>query len=84
MRIYGFDWDEYNLEHISRHGVRDYEVEEVILFGNPISQRSRDNTYVAYGVTQDGRYLLIVFVTKAHSLIRAITARDMTNREKHN
>ncbi|MFC1621293.1 BrnT family toxin [Candidatus Omnitrophota bacterium] len=84
MWIYGFDWDGRNLEHISRHGVRDYEVEEVILFGRPIFQRSKDNTYMAFGVTQDGRYLLVVFATKAYGLIRVITARDMTGREKHN
>ena len=84
MRIYGFDWDERNLEHISRHGVRDYEAEEVTLFRRPIFQRSRDNAYVAFGVTQDARYLLVVFVTKGHGLIRVITARDMTGRERHN
>lgn len=84
MRIHGFDWDEQNLEHIARHGVRDYEVEEVILFGNPVFQKSRNGTYVAFGVTQDGRYLLVVFVAKGYGLIRIITARDMTDREKHN
>lgn len=51
MRIYGFDWDEQNLEHIGKHGVRDYEVEEVALFGKPIFQKSLDNTYVAFGIT---------------------------------
>ena len=84
MRIYGFDWDERNLEHISEHGVRDYEAEEAILYGSPIFSRSRNQTRVAFGVTQGGRYLLIVFVKKAHGIIRVITARDMTYREKHN
>lgn len=60
------------------------KLKRVILFGNPIFQRSRNNTYVVFGVTQDGRYLLVVFVTKGSGLIRVITARDMTDREKHN
>jgi len=84
MRIHGFDWDEQSLEHIARHGVRDYEAEEVILFGKPVFQKSRDGIYVAFGVTQEGRYLLVVFVAKGHGLIGVITARDMTGREKHN
>ncbi len=84
MRIYGFDWDKENLGHIDKHGVRDYEVEEVILFGKPIFQKSRDNTYVAFGITQDGRYLLVVFIARGHGLIRSVTARGMTDREKHN
>jgi len=84
MRINRFDWDEQNLEHVARHGIRDYEVEGAILFGRPIFQRSKNNTYVAFGVTQDGRYLLVVFVTKGCGLIRVITARNMTDREKHN
>ncbi len=49
--------DEQNLEHVGKHGIRDHEAEEAILFGNPIFQKSRKSTYVAFGVTQDGRYL---------------------------
>ncbi len=84
MRINGFDWNGQNLGHIGRHGVQDYEVEEVILFGRPIFQKSHNNRYLASGVTQSGRYLLVVFIVKEHSIIRVITARDMTDKEKHN
>ena len=84
MRINGFDWDEQNLEHIARHGVRDYEVEEVMLFGKPIFQRSHNNRYLALGITQNGRYLVVVFIVKRQRIIRVVTARDMTDKEKHN
>ena len=82
MKIYDFDWDEINLEHIAEHDVEDYEVEEVILFNKPIYRKGRKNNYLAYGVTEEGRYLFIVFSTKGHGLIRIITARDMDKKER--
>ena len=84
MRINGFDWDEENLGHIARHGVWDYEVEEAVLFGRPVFQKTHSNRYLAHGITQNGRYLLVVFIVKGSGIIRVITARNMTNKEKHN
>ena len=84
MQIYGFDWDRRNLEHIQIHAVEDYEAEEVIVSKRTIHSKGRDGTYVAYGVTTDGRYLLVVFITKGKGLIRVITARNMSEREKRN
>ena len=81
-QIRDFEWDAANVGHISRHSVRDYEVEYAILLDKPAYSRGRDDTYIAYGVTDEGRYLFIVFVVKEHGLIRVITARDMIKREK--
>lgn len=82
MRIHSFDWDEKNENHIAEHGTAVFEVEEAILFGKPFYQRSREGKYVAYGVTEEGRYLFIVFVIKGGGRIRVISARDMTEKEK--
>jgi hypothetical protein len=82
MYIDDFEWNDSNIEHIGDHGLQDYEVEEVILFGKPIYLKGRDNTYYAYGVTENGRYLFIVFKTKASATIRVITARDMVHKER--
>ena len=82
MYIDDFDWDDDNIEHIGDHGIQDYEVGEVILFDRPIYRRGRDNTYYAYGVTENGRYLFIVFRVKGSANIRVITARDMAYKEK--
>ena len=84
MRINGFKWDDNNLEHIDGHNIHDYEVEEAILFDKPIYEKSRNDSFIAYAVTEDGRYIFIVFAVKEGNLIRVITARDMTEREKHN
>jgi uncharacterized DUF497 family protein len=76
-----FEWDEYNLEHIARHNV-DQDEAEAVLDNNPLILRTADDKYLAYGQTDEGRYLLVVFVRKPQSLIRIISARDLTGDEK--
>ncbi|MDD5477714.1 MAG: BrnT family toxin [Candidatus Omnitrophica bacterium] len=83
IQISNFDWDEQNLEHIHNHFVKDYEVEDVLLFDEPIYYRRKENKYCAFGISNGGRYLFIVFVVKDTGLIRVITARNMTNTEKN-
>jgi len=68
--------------HIAEHGVSIFEVEEAIVFSRPYYQRSRNGKYVAYGVSDEGRHLFIVFVIKGSGWIRVISARDMVEREK--
>ena len=82
MRINSFHWDEKNENHISEHGAAIFEVEEAILFSRPFYQRSREGRYIVYSVTEEGRYLFIVFVLKDGGRIRVISARDMTEKEK--
>ncbi len=38
--------------------------------------------YLIYGATDSGRYLFIVGIKKERGVFRAITAREMTEREK--
>lgn len=82
MYIQIFDWDEINENHILDHGVTISEVTEAILFCRPLYQRGRENKYITYVITEDGRYLFVVFVIKGSGRIRVITARDMTKKEK--
>ncbi len=83
MHIHSFDWDEKNENHIAEHGIATSEVEEAVLFRKPFYQRTREGKYIAYAITEDGRYLFIVFVLKDITRIRVISARDMTEKEKH-
>ena len=82
MNIRTFDWDEKNENHIAEHGISILEVEEAVLFRKPFYQRTREGKYIAYAVTEDGRYLFIVFVLKGSTRIRVISARDMNEKEK--
>lgn len=81
VRIGRFDWDDSNAEHIQRHGVEPTEAEEVLRH-QPQVRGGRQGTYLAWGRTAVGRYLLVVFVRRRKGLLRVVTARDMSAREK--
>lgn len=81
MSPYRFWWDELNIEHVADHGVEPYEAEEVI-DDDPLVVRAGKDRYAAYGQTDGGRYLLVVYAVKSHQRVRVITARDLTSAEK--
>jgi len=90
IRFTGFEWDEYNEEHIAKRNVTPDEVEAC--FFNPYiwkrKKRSkarvivREQRYYLYGQTDGGRYLFIVFELYEGGIVRPISARDMENGEK--
>ena len=83
----GFEWDSGNLEKSRlKHGVSPYESEEVF-FNQPLVVADDDDhfddepRYFTLGQTNQGRLLFVVFTVR-HSLIRVISARDMTRKER--
>ena len=83
MYIRDFEWDVENKVHIWEHSVDTLEAEEVFI-DKPVYQKTIDGKYIAFGISVEGRYLFVVFFLKGKGLIRVVTARDMTDREKHN
>ena len=83
MKIENITWDEDTADHISRHAVSPEEVEEVLFNDSelPRIMRGKGNRYLVYGMTNAGRFLLVVLII-ANRKTRIITARDMTDREK--
>ncbi len=81
MRIEGFDWDNKNESHISKHNVLPYEVEEVF-YEDTIFLSNKESKIIALGKTFSGRYLFVVFAKKEKGYVRVITSRNMTDREK--
>ncbi len=81
MLFKAFEWDDGNFEHILRHNVIPDEVEEACA-NKPHIRKTIEERYLVYGVTDSGRYLFIVGINKGRGIFRAITARDMTEREK--
>ena len=81
MQEHEFWWDDDNIAHIANHGVEPYEAEEVMI-NMPWLKRSGDGKYLAYGQTDAGRFLLVVFAPKPGNRLRVVTARDMTSSEK--
>ncbi len=81
MIFKAFEWDDGNTEHILRHNVTPDEVEDACINKSHV-RKTIDSRFLVYGITEAGRYLLIVGINKGRGVFRAITARDMTDREK--
>lgn len=87
--IVGFDWDSGNdTKSAAKHDVSGSEAEEVF-FNQPLlvvgdSAHSQDEVRLhALGVTHSGRRLQITFTLRGGgTLIRVISARDMSERER--
>ena len=86
MRIDGFQWDEVNaIKNVVRHDVYPDEIEEAF-YNRYRLRKTRSDRYFLYGVTDSGRYLFVLFLikkTNRRSLVRVISARDMTRKEKN-
>jgi uncharacterized protein len=83
MPVTYFEWDDDNEDHVAGHGVDPSEAEEVIRRQH-LEEEGRGDLRLAWGTTAFGRYLLVVFAPKGGGILRVITARDMSPREKKN
>ena len=88
-KIEGFDWDEGNSrKSLDKHSVNQREAEEVfqdarLLILDDDKHSQREPRFQAYGVTADGRKLCVAFtLRKSETLIRVVSARDMSRRER--
>lgn len=79
--------DKFTIKIQEKHNLTIDEVEDALLSG-AIFRRARrgrvrgENVYVAYGKTNSGRYLFIVFIYKQSMEGLIISARDMTLKEQ--
>lgn len=80
-KIKGFEWDDKNINHISKHNVIPEEVQEVFIEKVLVRVTGNDRR-IALGKTVDGRYLKVVYVNKEQGMIRVITALNMSDRDK--
>lgn len=80
-----FDWDDANRDHISEHRIYPYEAEEALLaprrVAAPAYSLQGERRRGVLGETDSGRLLFVVF-THRRGLIRVVTARDATPRER--
>lgn len=86
MRIRELIWPKNRIDHIARHGVTPEEVEEVC-FGRPLVQRAKSEgtnpAYYVLGQTGAGQYLFCVVIQFPDGRGYPVTARPMTDKEKH-
>jgi uncharacterized DUF497 family protein len=72
---------------VAKHNVLPEEVEDVLL-SHPVHRKAKrgrvqgEDVYAAYGQTEAGRHLFIVFIHKPPRRALAVSARDMTDKER--
>lgn len=69
---------------LSKHGIIRDEIEDLFWYSDdkPIIRRTREDKYIAFGRSLEGRYLVAVFARTGRGTIRIVTARDMTKAER--
>jgi uncharacterized DUF497 family protein len=73
-----FDWDRYNLEHITRHGIMQEEAEQV-LRNEPVrfeagnDKKSGEPRYLELGHTEARRIIYVVWTPRG-TKTRVVTA----------
>lgn len=86
--IEGFDWDEGNVRKNEKHGVTQQEAEEIffnepLIVADDVKHSLGEKRYQALGITNGGRRLHSTFTLRRHdTLIRIISARDMSRKER--
>lgn len=83
MKIKRLRWNEWNIEHIQRHGVNQGEVEE-ICYSKHFTIKSGRGKMALWGQTDTGRYLLVILVIEEYGDFYPISAREMEEKEKRN
>lgn len=84
MQIRRLRWNEWNIEHIQRHGVSQDEQDEVedVCYSKHFAIKSGRGKMALWGQTADGRYLLVVLVIEDYGDHYPISVRDMDQKEK--
>ncbi len=85
LAVLGFDWDEANLEHCSKHGLTREEIEstfrgEVRVAFDVNHSTAQEARLLAIGRTASGRATFVVFTMRG-GLIRTLNARYMHAKE---
>ena len=83
----GFQWDRgNNNKNLIRHNVQNWECEQVF-FNKPLlvledpGHSVAEKRWVAFGKTDSGRLLVVIF-TRRGNLLRVISARGMNTKER--
>lgn len=78
-----FRWNEWNIEHVARHGVEPDEAETVVArAAAPYPLERADEKWLVWGRGRGGRFLQVVFVFDEDDTVFVIHARPLTEDEK--
>lgn len=78
-----FRWNDWNIEHVAKHGIDTDEAEQVVAQARAPYPLSRsDDKYLVWGPGRADRLLQVVFVLDDDWTVFVIHARQLTNAEK--
>ena len=78
-----FRWNDWNIEHIGRHGVQPDEAELAILGArSPFPRKIQEDKWLVWGKGIGGRFIQAIFVLDKDETIYVIHARPLTRQEK--
>ena len=80
LSLFKFDWDTGNTGKNKKHGVEDWECEEVFFDQRKVALKDKlhsgaETRYITLGQTKQSRLLFLVYTPRA-GRIRIISARD--------
>lgn len=81
MKIRNLIWDDWNEEHILKHGGSKEEVEEVC-YSRHVAIKSGNGKKAVWGQSEDGRYLLVIVGERGNDDYYPISIRGMEEKEK--
>ncbi|MCU0599546.1 MAG: BrnT family toxin [Desulfobacterales bacterium] len=86
-QLIGFQWDKGNPDkNPEKHDVENWECEQIffnepiVILDDPIHS-GMEKRWVAFGKTDSGRLLTVIFTIRGN-LLRVISARDMSRKER--
>ena len=78
-----FRWNDWNIDHIARHGISPRQAEHVIVFAKqPWPSYEGDGRWLVRGQDADGLYLQVVYRVDPEGTLYVIHARPLNDREK--
>lgn len=78
-----FQWNEWNIDHVQKHGVSPEEAESVVSrAARPFPLAIGDDEWLAWGPGQGGRLIQVIFLKEEDDDVFIIHARPLNDREK--
>ena len=83
--MYEFRWNDWNVDHIGKHGIGVPEAEYIVNRARaPYPRREGEGKYSVRGQTGDGQYLQVTYIFSPQDVVYVIHARSLTGAEKRN
>ncbi len=78
-----FRWNEWNLEHATRHGISAEEAELIVnLIRPPFPEQVGDDKLLVMGRGKGGQFVQVIYVLDEDGTVYIIHARPLTDRQK--